>query len=347
MAKASNNCLWEKVASELVTHIEKSNLKPGSKFFSADEVSERFNVSNITSRRALSELANMNLIEKSRGRGCVVKEKHAIETIFILGNDEIKQPISLQSFVYSELYKGILNECRRHNINTKVISTQLFNNFPENTRMDLILMQNFPTHLPEITKRLSHDANINCVCCHALNPIEGIGTVRSDLGKGAYDAVSHMIKNGHKRVALIGIGTTGWSASRFDGYYQALKDNKIDFDANIVETAAMDERSHFDAIDKLMRKEEPPTAIFALSDANALFVLEYCQQNGLKTPDDLALIGFDNTPESALANPSLTTVDAMLEEEGKEAVRLLMLNLPKNNIKDITLKPELIVRKSA
>ncbi len=346
MTKFSKKCLWEKVTSELVAHIESNDLKSGANFFSADEISKRFNISNITSRRALSELASMNLIEKSRGRGCIIKKKHSIETIFILAGDNIPEVASLQSFVYSELYKGILEESRQHNINTKVISPPFFDNFPKDSTIDLILLQNFPTHLEKIAERLVNDININCVCCHALKPIKGITTVRSDLGKGAYDAVSHIIQKGHKNIAFIGGGTACWTASRFDGYYQALKDNGIDFDAGLVQSVELEQKRYFKVMGKLMEQNNPPTAIFAVSDADAMFVLEYCQQNGIKVPEDLAIAGFDNFPESAHTNPPLTTVDTMLEEEGREAVRLLLQSLPKGDIKDKTFKPKLIVRES-
>lgn len=346
MTKANNRCLWEKVTSQLVTHIKSNNLKSGNNFFSADEISKRFKVSNITSRRVLAELAGMNLIEKSRGRGCIVKKKHAIETIFILADNNKTEIASLQSFVYSELYKGVLEESRQHNINIKVISPSFFDNFPKASMMDLILLQNFPAHLPEIADRLINDVNINCVCCHALNSIEGITTVRSDLGKGAYDAVSHIIQKGHKNIAFIGGGNPSWTAGRFDGYYQALKDNGIDFDASLVQSVDLEQKQYFEAMDKFMRQNNPPSAVFAVSDADAMFVLEYCQQNAVKVPEDLAIAGFDNLPESVHTTPPLTTVDTMLEEEGREAVRLLLQSLPKGDIKDKILKPKLIVRES-
>jgi DNA-binding LacI/PurR family transcriptional regulator len=347
MQKLAKKCLWEKVTSDLVAHIEDNDFKPGSTFFSADEISKRFKVSNITSRRVLAELAGMNLIEKSRGRGCIVKKKHAIETIFIMAGDNRAEVSSLQSFVFSELYKGVIEESRLHNIKTKLISPPFFDTFPGDDRMDLIILQNVPTHLAELTERLTKDENINCVCCHALKPIEGITTVHSDRQKGAYDAVSYLIKKGHKRISFIVGGTPCWTAGRFDGYYHALKDNDVDFDTRLVRTIDLGKELVFKEMDELMKHEDPPSAIFAVSDAYALFILEYCQQNGIKVPEDLAVLGVNNVPESANTKPPLTTVETMLEEEGRESVRLLLECLPKDKIKDVVLKTKLIERESA
>lgn len=345
MTKKTDRCLWEEVTSELVSYIENNKLKAGSSFFSADKISERFNISNTTSRRVLSELANMHLIEKSRGRGCVVKRQNSIETVFVMTGQE--EEAAIQSFVFSELYKGVIEESRQYNINTKFISPLFFNNFPEDEKINLIILQNFPSDLPELAERLKNDENINCVCCHSLDPILGITTVRSDRKFGAYGAVNHLIRKGHEKIAFIGGGNPVWSAGRFDGYYQALKDNNITFDMRLVCNVELDKESHFAAMTTLMQHNEPPSAVFAVCDTNALFVLDYCQQNGIKVPEQLAVLGVDNIPESAHTKPPLTTVDTMLELQGREAVRLLLECLPKDKIKDKILKTKLIVRESA
>ncbi|MCP3967812.1 MAG: substrate-binding domain-containing protein [Lentisphaerae bacterium] len=341
MTKSNKTCLWQEVTSQLVDYIDKNDLKPGVAFFSTNQVAERFGVSDITSRRALSELAKMNLVERARGRGCVIKHHRQVKTIYIITGDD-----KLESFVYSELYKGILDECRLHNIETKVASYAFLDNIPENTRMDILLLQNFPTHLPILARRLTNDKSLNCVCCHALKPIKGMSTLRADLGAGAYDLVSHLIDRGHRRIAYIGKGTDGWSASRFDGYYRALKDNDIDIDMGLVKSTELNEECHFAAMDELMKLDEPPTAVFNVSDVNALFVLNYCLKNNIKIPEDLAITGFDNIPEVSHTNPPLTTIDSRLEEEGRESIRLLLQHLPESDVVDKLVKPEMIVRDS-
>jgi DNA-binding LacI/PurR family transcriptional regulator len=346
MNKAKKSCLWETVVAQLVSFLETADLEPGEKFFSANEISERFDVSNITSRRVLSELAKMDLIDKSRGCGCVIKKKQNIKNIYILSHDNLEMHFPAKSYVYSELYKGIFEECRGLNIELKAISSHFFDNYSGKTKLDLLLLQNFPAHLPKTAKMLQVNPNINCVCCHSLTPLEGISTVRSDLGKGAYDIVSYMINKGHKRIAFLGISMSNWTATRFDGYYRALKDNDIYFDSDLVKTVELTDEAHFNTMDELMALKEPPTAIFTIADRNALSVIKYCKKKKINIPGDLAISGFDNTPESLMSTPPLTTVDAMLAEEGRRAVRLLLEDLPKDKIKDIVVETEIIMRES-
>lgn len=254
---------------------------------------------------------------------------------------------SLQSFVFSELYKGVLEESGLHNIQTQLISPPFFDTFPNDEEMDLIILQNVPTHLEELTERLVSDKNINCVCCHSLETINGMSTVRSARREGAYDAVSYLINKGCQKIAFIGGGNPVWTQGRFDGYYQALKDNGINFDMRMVCNVELNKEEQFETMDKLMKHEEAPDAVFCVSDADALFVLEYCREHGVKVPDDLAVASVDNTPESAHTKPALTTVDTMLAEQGREAVRLLLERFPKGQTKDKILKNKLIVRESA
>ena len=346
MAKITKQCLWEKVTSELIAYIKDNKLEAGVGFFSVDEVSKRYGVSNITSRRALTELANKNLIERSRGRGNLVKKQNSIKTVYIMSYTENGQMYILQSFILSELFKGILEECRRNNIKTELIMPKFLNSLPTDSRINLILLQNFPAHLTEIADRLINDENINCVCCHSLHPHEKINTVRVDFKQGAYDAVSHLLEKGHRNIAFIESGGKVWMASRFDGYYQALKDNNIYFDSKYVQSIETNRKQHYAAMDKLMALDTPPSAIFCGCDENAIYVLDYCREKGLKVPQDIAVTGYDNSPHCSLVKPSLTSVDIHLAEEGRECIRLLLKDLPKDKIEDSIIKPKLIIRSS-
>ena len=82
------SCLWEKVTEELVGQIKSNAYAAGDRFYSADEISARFGISNITSRRVLAELARMNLIQKSRGRGCVINKSHQLKKIYVMFHDK-------------------------------------------------------------------------------------------------------------------------------------------------------------------------------------------------------------------------------------------------------------------
>ena len=93
---------------------------------------------------------------------------------------------------------------------------------------------------------------------------------------------------------------------------------------------------------------DPPTAIFAANDMSAIATMDVAQSLGLSVPDDLSVIGFDNILESALASPSLTTIDQSIQEMGYEATRLLveLIDDPDQEPAHLTLPTELVVRQS-
>ena len=248
-------------------------------------------------------------------------------------------------YVRAGLYKGIVEESIRLGCETKVVTLKFLERARHGERFDLLIVQNFPEFFKEMADLISNSENINCSCCHALHPIRGVSTVRNDFVNGGYMATSHLIERGHRRIAMI---TTGdeWGAGRFEGYFMALKDNGICFESALLKNCEINYASTARAMAELMAMKNPPTAVFAMSDTFALFVFDYCSQNNIRIPGGLAVIGFDNTSDSEIFNPPLTSVDTHWAEQGRLAVRLLAEDLPKDRVKDIVVKADLIIRKS-
>jgi LacI family transcriptional regulator len=92
----------------------------------------------------------------------------------------------------------------------------------------------------------------------------------------------------------------------------------------------------------------PPTAIFAANDVSAIETIAVARSLGLRVPHDLSVIGFDNVPESALAEPPLTTIDQSLQRMGAEAVRMLiqMIDDPDREAEQVVLPVRLVMRAS-
>ena len=338
------SCLWEKVTEKLASQINNNACSTGDRFYSADEISTRFGVSNITSRRVLTELARMNLIHKSRGRGCVVNKSHQLKTIYVMFDDK-EVPINNLGYVRACLYKGIVEESIRLGCETKVVTLKFLERAQHGERLDLLIVQNFPEFFKKMADLISNSGNINCACCHCLNPIRGVSTVRNDFVNGGYILTSHLIERGHRRIAMITAGGE-WGAGRFEGYFMALKDSGICFEPAMLKNCEISYASTAKAMAELMAMKNPPTAVFAMSDMFAAFVFDFCAQNKIRIPGDLAVVGFDNTSDSEISNPPLTTVDTHWAEQGRLAVRLLSEDLPKDMVKDVVVKADLIIRKS-
>lgn len=148
---------------------------------------------------------------------------------------------------------------------------------------------------------------------------------------GAYEAVRHLIRLGHRRIGHIqGPVQYQCSYDRFDGYRQALAEGGIAFDPAYTVRGDFTTPGSYTAAQELLALPERPTAIFAANDQMAYCALSVARAQGLRTPEDLAVIGFDDTELSAHIRPALTTVRQPFETMGRTAAELLlsMVNSP-------------------
>lgn len=144
---------------------------------------------------------------------------------------------------------------------------------------------------------------------------------------GARAAVLHLAQRGHRRIAFIcGMAGTMVSSLRIRGYREALDLAGICFQEDLVVSAPEPTRTPQGAaaLRQLLRLPEPPTAVFCYRDQLAFGVLLAAREAGLRVPQDLAVVGFDDDPASAHQDPPLTTVRADFFGAGREAAMLLI-----------------------
>jgi LacI family transcriptional regulator len=174
-------------------------------------------------------------------------------------------------------------------------------------------------------------------------------TVDAENFRGAASAVEHLLELGHRRIGFVG-GRRDLESARLReaAYRHALEQAGIPFDPALVREGGYQAESASDATDALLALEPRPTAIFAANDVMALAVTSTAAARGLAIPDDLSVVGFDNVPESALATPTLTTVEQPIRQMGVEAVRILLALFedPGRAPERVVLPTRLIVRQS-
>lgn len=163
---------------------------------------------------------------------------------------------------------------------------------------------------------------------------------------GAYIATEHLIKLNRRRLAIIMCDHNTAGDDRYAGYRQALDDYGIEFEPRRVGRGDFTQLSGYAAMQQLLPTK--PDAVFASSDMMAIGAQHAIRQAGLHIPDDIAIVGFDNLPQAAIADPPLTTVEQPIEELGIVAVELLhdLLNGSARSPKQIILPVELIHRTS-
>ncbi len=168
--------------------------------------------------------------------------------------------------------------------------------------------------------------------------------------KGAFDATKHLIKMGRRRIAHIG-GTKDLNISqeRFHGYKDALKEAKIKYDPELVFFGGFQEENGIEGMQYLLGAVNPPDAVFCVNDPTAIGAYEVLKKRNYKIPDDVAVIGYSNSPMSNIISPSLTTVDQPAYELGREAAKLLIQEMEKGKSKATLkkLRVKLIKRDSA
>lgn len=185
----------------------------------------------------------------------------------------------------------------------------------------------------------------------AIDPHTGQGgpsTVGSDNVAGARTATEYLISLGHRRIAHIRGRTDLESAQlREAGYRQSLADAGIPFDPLLVRDGNYRGPQSDDAARELLAGENRPTAIFAANDLSAIRVLDVAADLGIRVPEDLSVIGFDNVPEAATSSPPLTTMAQPLKDMGALALQILLELLGGDDVaRHVHLPAELVVRSS-
>jgi LacI family transcriptional regulator, galactose operon repressor len=153
-------------------------------------------------------------------------------------------------------------------------------------------------------------------------PIPWVGP---DNRIGAYEAVRHLVRHGHRRIAHVqGPLQYQCSHDRFAGYQQALEEAGIAIDPMLIAQGDFTIASGRAATTQLLALSARPTAIFAANDQMAYGVLSVSEAHGLRLPDDLAVIGFDDTTLSSHTRPALSTVKQPFAEMGRSAAEMLL-----------------------
>ncbi len=171
-----------------------------------------------------------------------------------------------------------------------------------------------------------------------------------DNVKAAKEIVSHLISHGHKKIAMITNASLNYTASRFRllGYKKALRENSIDYDKELIGIGNFTPQSGFEIMQKLLSLKKLPTAVFVASDVVAFGAMDAIRKRGMKIPQDIAMVGFDNVNLSKYVDPPLTTVNLPAFDIGENVASLLIDVIEKNEDKNkkIILEAHIIIRKS-
>jgi LacI family transcriptional regulator len=199
------------------------------------------------------------------------------------------------------------------------------------------------SHLDRLTRE-----GIPVVAIDRRSDDGGIDTVLVDNVRGGHDATAHLLAGGYRRVGcVLGPSRLSTSNERLVGYRAALKDAGVRFDRSLVRRADFREAGGYTATRALMEATDPPDALFIANNLMTLGALHAIQDLGLRVPDDIGVVGFDDSPAADLMRPRLSVVAQPTHEIGRVAGELLLDASSRHEPHDTVLAPTLIVRDSS
>ncbi len=193
--------------------------------------------------------------------------------------------------------------------------------------------------------------NIPLVFFDRVAESNGCISVVIDNYRAGYEVTTHLIGQGCRRIMHLGGNLLrNVYNDRFRGYKQALEDNGIQFEQDLVIISDVSIQSGTDTAKKIINMKLRPDALFASNDTSAVAAIIELIKSGIKIPEDFAIAGFNNEPISQVIQPNLTTVEYPAREIGEIAARALINKLngtQSDNLRTIILKHNLIVRESS
>jgi len=333
--------------------IEQGVFKPGDRIPTEAEFSRITGLARATIRQAIQNLVNMGFVIRKRRLGTFVIERNPntkSQTIVGLLLPDIRRgyaPI---------LARGVQDEAAKNKHSIILCDTDdLFvradfhaDRMVENSVSGIIFV---PTAVSNTQNKIILDKfkknKIPVVLVDRTIPYMDMDYVTTDNVKGAYQLTEYLIKRGHKRIAITLSTLISTESDRLNGYKQALLDNNIPIDEQLIMTqnGPFSEGRYIKIAEKIYKSNLGITAVFTGHDRIALVFFAQAQKYGISIPDDISIVGYDDQDFSMV---SLTTIHQPIYEMGQESMKLIMsrINGDDSSPKKIILKSYLVERTS-
>jgi LacI family transcriptional regulator len=194
------------------------------------------------------------------------------------------------------------------------------------------------------------EQNYPYVLIDQTDSTENSSVVEATNWQGAYEATRYLHQLGHTRIAFItGLPIVRSAIDRLEGYKAALADCDIPVREELIIEGDYQQQTAYQNTRRLLQNANPPpTAIFAANDLAAFGAIDAARECDLRIPEDISIIGFDDTPQASLVYPKLTTVRQPLEQMGQVAVKMLLEQIENHSHppQRITLATQLVIRDS-
>jgi DNA-binding LacI/PurR family transcriptional regulator len=304
-------------------------------------------VNKHTRTRVLKVMQDLNYRPNAVARGLTQKRMNTLGVVFV----HSEKSVEMNTF-FTRMLDGILTVATLYEQNTTLctitdwtIRDGVMSRLCDG-RCDGVLLLVPPTDSSLITGL--QETNTPFVLVNSHHPNADISSVDVADEAGTSEAVSHLIRLGHRRIAFMlnsGDLRFHFGRERLAGYRHALETAGIEFDESLVIELG-DVPAHVST----WGRDVPlaPTAAFCIFDQRALDLIEYLTSLGLRVPEDFSIVGFDDIPEAMMSTPTLTTVRQPIRQIGEQATHMLLARINGTQLPGIKqlLPTELIVRHS-
>ena len=213
---------------------------------------------------------------------------------------------SIQNLIFPEIARGVEDVARRNGFTVVLCNTD------EDAAVEKAYIDKMKFPLVLVNRFEERDINV-------------LDTVAVDSFQAAYDAVQYLVHTGHRRIALAyGREELYFYRERYRGYCQALSDAGLPYEEALVMRESSGVDSFYRLTQEVMRLPQPPDAIFTTSDPKAFVVMHALHDMGVRIPEDVSVLGFDNVSLSSMVEPPLSTVAQPLYDMGAVAAKNLI-----------------------
>ncbi len=332
--------LYIQVREDLRGQIESGLLPPGHRLLLEQDLAGQYGVSCVTVKHALRNLANEGLVVRikrkgtfvSPGRGSLSGAKLRTKMLAIIIPD-------IEDLFISAIYRGFAGVAHREGYGVSILSSDReIDKECENIRSlgqrgeeGAVVFPNWGRANAEQIFELKRRRFPFVMVSRYFRDIP-THYVIADNRAGACKAVEHLIRLGHRRIGCIGWVECTAVEDRLAGYRLALGRHGIPYDEKLVRGILDEDRDKHVRVEpagggyremkRLLRLKQRPTAVFAVSDRLAVGAMRAVAEEGLRIPDDVAMVGFDDVQYAA--DLDLTTVAQPALETGKKAAEILM-----------------------
>ncbi|BAH08365.1 LacI family DNA-binding transcriptional regulator [Clostridium kluyveri] len=255
---------------------------------------------------------------------------------------------------YPEIVRGAEDVANIYDYNIMLCNTDL--DMEKETEYLKVLKEKMSDGVLYMSNSLEEDMlnlikqlQIPMVLVETTNDKEDIPSVTIDNEKAAYDGVTYLINKGNRKIAYIGASEdmANASAVRYKGYKKALEENNLQVDKNRTYFSNLKAKDGYEGINKILDRVDVD-AIFCSSDEIAMGAINALRDRGIKVPEDVDVMGFDNIYSASIFYPKLTTVAQPIYDMGSVGMRMLikLINNQKMDNTNYVLPHQLIERDS-